>query len=72
MAPVTPINELYVLSYTIEAQKDQGYSDYEIALIHNGGSIKEKKGINSHGQKYDTKAYALDVMNILSTKAYAK
>lgn len=64
VAPLTKANEEYVLAYTIQDYMNKGVSPYEYALIHNGGEIKEKKGVNKkYNVKYDTKRYALSVMN---------
>lgn len=56
------INERYVAVLMIQKWLNQGYSVYEIGLIWNGGEAKEKKGINSHGQEYDSARYARTVV----------
>lgn len=64
-APLTKANEEYVLTYTIQNYLNKGVTPYQYALIHNGGEIKEKKGVNTKHKKpveYDTKQYALAVM----------
>lgn len=58
VAPQTTINEQYVTAMVIQKWIDKGYSDYQIGLLYNGGSLKEKRGVNKFGAHYDTAAYA--------------
>lgn len=58
IAPVNYINEVYITSHIVQKWLDNGYTEYQIGLLYNGGEIKEKKGTNKWGVKYDTKAYA--------------
>lgn len=72
VAPITRINEEYVLAHTVQSYFDKGYTAYEYALIHNGGEVKEKRGVNKYKQSYDSGSYARDVLQILTKKAYAE
>jgi len=61
------INQRYVTAKKVQNLLDQGKTDYQIGLIYNGGEVKEKKGVNKHGVKYDSGAYASKlVKNIIS------
>jgi len=62
VAPLTPINDRYVTAVTVQGWLNRGYSAYQIGLLHNGGEIKEKKGINKFGVAYDSAAYARKVV----------
>lgn len=52
------INQEYVTAHKVQEWIDQGKTDYQIGLLYNGGEVKEKKGINKWGVKYDSGAYA--------------
>ena len=52
------INQEYVTAHKVQAWIDQGKTDYQIGLLYNGGEVKEKKGTNKFGAKYDSGAYA--------------
>lgn len=61
--PQTPLNEEYVAVKKVQKLLDEGKTEKEVAMIWNGslgGSevAIEKRGVNKHGQKYDTKLYA--------------
>jgi len=58
VAPPSLINQKYVTVYKVQELIDQGKSDYQIGLIYNGGEIKEKRGTNKWGARYDSGAYA--------------
>lgn len=58
----TPIRERYVAYKKIEKWLEQGHTAYQVALIWNGGSPVEKRGINKHGVAYDTTQYARQVL----------
>ncbi len=61
------INQRYVTAKKVQNLLDQGKTDYQIGLIYNGGEIKEKKGVNRYGVRYDSGAYARKlVKNIIS------
>lgn len=66
VAPQTQINEKYVTAAIIEIWLEQGFNAYQIGLMYNGGEIKEKKGTNKFGAKYDTAAYAKKLVANLS------
>lgn len=60
------INQRYATAYKVQDLIDEGKSDYQIGLIYNGGEIKEKKGVNKWGVKYDSGKYARTlVQNII-------
>ena len=61
----TPINEKYVLTHVIVDYLEQGYTPYQIALIHNGGEPVEKSGVNKFGIAFDTARYARNVTSYL-------
>ena len=65
VAPRTKINERYVTVHMVERWLRKGYTAYEIALIWNSGSTLEIKGVNEHGEAYDTVAYAQTVLAYL-------
>lgn len=44
---------------------NQGYTTAEIARMWNGGSTEVKKGVNDHGQAYDTELYSHLVLSKL-------
>ena len=52
------INQQYVTTYKIQAWIDQGKTDYQIGLLYNSGQVREVKGVNKWGQRYDSGAYA--------------
>ena len=66
-APMTKANQDMVAEKQIQSWLDQGYTAKEIALLWNGGSTKEKKGVNSKGVAYDSGAYARKVLAQLGT-----
>ena len=60
------VNQKYVTALKVQDLLDQGKTDYQIGLIYNGGEVKEKKGVNKWGVKYDSGAYASNlVKNII-------
>jgi hypothetical protein len=64
-APMTPENQDKVALAKIQSLINQGYNERQIALIWNGGTPVEKKGVNSKGVAYDSGAYANKVMGYL-------
>ena len=61
-APMSNENQDKVALAKINELLKQGRTPREIALIWNGGTPKEKKGVNSKGVAYDSGAYANKVM----------
>lgn len=60
---MTPENEFKVLVAVNEHYLEKGYTPYQLALLHNQGHFgKCKSGINKHGIKYDSCAYAKKVV----------
>lgn len=64
-APMTQENQDKVAHAKINDLLSQGYDAKQIALIWNGGTPVEKKGVNSKGVAYDSGAYARKVLNAL-------
>lgn len=62
----TKVNALYVTAAIFEKWMDEGLTPYQIALRYNGGEVKEKKGVNKYGVKYDSGAYAQKVVATLA------
>lgn len=60
--PRTYTNERYLVVKRVQGWLDQGYNEYQIALMYNGGEAREKKGVNRHGVAYDSGAYARMVL----------
>lgn len=52
------INQQYVTVYKVQNWLNKGYTPYQIGLLYNGGEVKEKKGTNKWGIRYDSGAYA--------------
>lgn len=61
-----PQRERYVAYKKIEKWLAEGHGAYEIALIWNGGTPTEKRGVNKHGVPFDTRQYALNVLDKLN------
>lgn len=59
------INERYVAVIKVNRWLKQGYTAYQIGLIWNGGEPVEKKGVNKHGQEYDSAQYSRRVLSYL-------
>lgn len=66
IAPRTQVNEEYIATKMVQRWLDRGYTAKEIALIWNGGQPVIKRGVNAHGQEYDTGAYATTVLAYLN------
>ena len=49
----------------IQAWLNQGYTEAEVARKWNGGTSEAKRGINKHGEAYDTELYARMVLSLL-------
>lgn len=64
-APMTKENQDLVAEKQIQSWIDKGYTPRQIALMWNGGTPKEKKGVNSFGVAYDSGAYADKVLGAL-------
>ena len=64
-APMTKENQDLVAERQIQSWIDKGYTPRQIALMWNGGTPKEKKGVNSFGVAYDSGAYADKVLGAL-------
>jgi hypothetical protein len=64
-APMTKENQDLVAERQIQSWIDKGYNPRQIALMWNGGTPKEKKGVNSFGVAYDSGAYADKVLGAL-------
>lgn len=64
-ASMTPANQDKVMVERVKDLLKQGYNATQIALIHNGGEPKVKKGVNKYGVKYDSGAYANKVVSAL-------
>lgn len=62
VAPMTEVNERYVLSKWAEENINKGYSDYEVAIRHNRPDGKKVKGVNKFGAAYDSDGYAKKVL----------
>lgn len=59
VAPTTSyITQKYVTAHKVQAWIDQGKTDYQIGLLYNSGQLKEVKGTNKFGARYDSGAYA--------------
>lgn len=58
VAPLTEINEKYVATLMVEKWLEKGYSEKDIFLTWNAGRPVGVKGVNKHGVKYDSGAYA--------------
>jgi hypothetical protein len=64
-AQMSPENQDKVAKKEIERLLSLNYTPEQIALIWNGGEPKRKAGVNRYGIKYDTGAYADDVLALL-------
>lgn len=65
VAEMNPINQDTVVRAEIEYLLEQGYTAYEIALIWNTGGVKEIRGVNKYGVRYDSVAYANKILENL-------
>ena len=65
------INQQYVTAHKVQVWLDKGYATYQIGLLYNGGEVKEKKGVNKYGVKYDSGAYAKKLVINLANIAEA-
>lgn len=65
-APMTPENQDRVAESHIADLLAQGRTPEQIALIWNGGQPVRKAGVNSHGVRYDSGAYAEKVLRALN------
>jgi len=64
--PMTFENEFDVM-VTVNTKLLEKHTVYQVALIHNQGNAgKCKKGINKHGVKYDSCAYAQKVVAMIN------
>ena len=66
VAPVTQVNEMYVATLKVQHWLDVGYTEKDIFLIWNAGRPVEVRGINKHGEKYDSGLYAQRGLTYLS------
>lgn len=66
VAERTAINEKYVAVHRVQKWIDQGYTDYQIGLLWNTGSLLEIQGVNRYGVPYDSVAYALGVLSAIN------
>ena len=67
VAPMTKVNELYVLTLLTESQLAAGHSEGAIARLHNQGNTGAcVKGVNAQGVKYDSCAYQARVISYLN------
>lgn len=67
-APMTPENQDRVAIAKISDWLNKGYNEAEIALMWNGGEPKVKRGVNRYGVKYDSGAYAKEVLSVLNNR----
>lgn len=63
VAPQTKVNEIYVMSRTIDNYFGKGYTAKDIALLHNQGHLGAcSKGVNKFGVAYNSCDYYQTVL----------
>ena len=63
--PVTETNEKYIAVMMVQKWLDMGLSEATVIRKWNGCGGQICKGINAHGQEYDTEAYRLKALSYL-------